>query len=464
MRSPWCPFRLSPGYMRWLSNPGFWFCTYIFRIVSPRPFLCGLLAGLLFGLPIYASDQKNQTSAGGGTTTSPSSSGTATLTGITYPATQDGLPTAAPTGKHIRVFCFDLVPITDSPVQPFILVPAKLALGRSCSTLDDAHPLLFGDFLVIAVAIPDPAAPSTLASTDNGGFNRIKALSVNVTTQVATPINPAPVRPTVEPSSGSSGAAGGAGAGGGGAPGGGAPALTMPSVFYLKWPYSLLADVVPTVSISVVYDPPLSSTSVITTTAPPTPMQGVPASPSFTQKVDTVTLSQVPSGAQAVNLQNLTLPQVHALYYYNVTTGVAATFKRNPTFYQIASTSSPTTYTTTSSPGDYLVAPIILFTAYFPPMDAERSWNEKNLIPALSWGLSLSSPSTSFYVGASFEIQRNVQFVTGANIVKVTSLAPVPQTTSTPITQQNFATGPFIGLTVNIDFIKALFSGSAKSQ
>jgi hypothetical protein len=87
------------------------------------------------------------------------------------------------------------------------------------------------------------------------------------------------------------------------------------------------------------------------------------------------------------------------------------------------------------------------------------------LIPGLSWGFSLSSPSTSFFVGASFEIRRNVQFITGANIAKITSLAPVPQTTSTPVTQQNFQVGPFIGLTVNIDFIKALFGGgSAKSQ
>jgi hypothetical protein len=148
-----------------------------------------------------------------------------------------------------------------------------------------------------------------------------------------------------------------------------------------------------------------------------------------------------------------------------VSTGVAVTFKKNPTFYQVASTSSPTGFTTTSSGGDYLLNPVILFTTYFPPMDAERKWNTKDLIPGLSWGFSLSSPSTSFFVGASFEIRRNVQFITGANIAKITSLAPVPQTTSTPVTQQNFQVGPFIGLTVNIDFIKALFGGgSAKSQ
>jgi hypothetical protein len=441
-----------------------------------------LIAALTFftAMPVHAQrNPASQTSPGGpsqgGPTNSPSS---ASLSGITYPATSWGLPIMAPMGKHIRTLCFDLVSITDSPVQPFILVPAGSTFGRNCSAVDDDHPLLFGDFLVVAVAIPDPANRGSLATTDTGGFNRLLALSINVTTQAASPINPAPLRPTVEPSSGS-GAGAATGAAGGGAP----PTLAMPNLFYLKWPYSLLANVVPTLNISAVYQPPLSSTSVQTITNPPNPPAGgaqnppppvappaAPAAPAptqpFTQTVQTTTLSpQIPSNAQVVNLQNLTLSQVHALYYYNLSSGVVVTFKKNPTFYQVASTSSPTGFTTTSSAGDYLFNPVLLFTFYIPPMDAERRWRPHDLIPGLTWGLSLSSPSTSFFVGGSSEIRRNVQFVAGANIAKITSLAPVPQTTSTPITQQNFEVGPFVGLTVNIDFIKGLFGGgSSKSQ
>jgi hypothetical protein len=171
---------------------------------------------------------------------------------------------------------------------------------------------------------------------------------------------------------------------------------------------------------------------------------------------------------QVVNLLNLTLPQVHSMYYFNLATGVLASSIRNSSFSRVRAAPNNaadtiarfTTQEVRSSPG---VEPAILFTTYLPglPMDAESPWTARNLIPGLSVGLSLTSPSKSFYFGASSEIWRHVQLVGGINVAKVTRLSPqgfVPDTSSaTPMTVDRFTTGGFAGLTFNVDFIKGLF-------
>jgi hypothetical protein len=94
-------------------------------------------------------------------------------------------------------------------------------------------------------------------------------------------------------------------------------------------------------------------------------------------------------------------------------------------------------------------------------MDAESPWKPKNLIPGFSFGFSLSAPASSFYIGGSSEIWRNLQFAGGLNVAKVNALAPAgyvdPTSSTAPTTIQKFAKGAFIGFTLNIDFIAGLF-------
>jgi hypothetical protein len=84
----------------------------------------------------------------------------------------------------------------------------------------------------------------------------------------------------------------------------------------------------------------------------------------------------------------------------------------------------------------------------------------------------LSSPANNFYIGASTEIRRNVQFVIGFNIAKISKIAvsggatTVHVTGSAPAvpTAQYFAHGGFVGLTFNISgFIQGLFGGGGGS-
>jgi len=171
-----------------------------------------------------------------------------------------------------------------------------------------------------------------------------------------------------------------------------------------------------------------------------------------------------------LTLLNLSLPQVHALYHFNVTTGVAASWVRNPSFFRVqqppapgAPANAPPQFTTAKQNGDLSAAPIILFTGYIWPLDAESSWHVKDLRPGLSFGFSLTSPANSFYLGGSFEVRRNVQLIAGYNFAKINALAPSgfdPGTSSAaPATVQKFGKAPFVGLTINVDFIKSLFPG-----
>jgi hypothetical protein len=103
-----------------------------------------------------------------------------------------------------------------------------------------------------------------------------------------------------------------------------------------------------------------------------------------------------------------------------------------------------------------------LFTTYLPglALDAESPWKPKNLIPGFSFGFSMSAPASSFYLGGSSEIWRNLQVAAGLNIGKTNALAPGnqdPTSSAAPNTVQRFAKGVFVGVTLNIDFIAGLF-------
>jgi hypothetical protein len=169
-----------------------------------------------------------------------------------------------------------------------------------------------------------------------------------------------------------------------------------------------------------------------------------------------------PTDAQ-VSLINMSLPQVHSLSYFNIATGFAVSGARNPTFTTVPQTGSggTTTYLPQEIRGHRIVEPIILLTAYLPglPMDAESPWQPKNLIPGLSFGFSMSNPASSFYLGGSSEIWRNLQLAYGVNInTGINTLVPNQVfTSSAPATTSRTTIKPFIGLTLNLDFIASFF-------
>ena len=170
---------------------------------------------------------------------------------------------------------------------------------------------------------------------------------------------------------------------------------------------------------------------------------------------------------QVISLLNLPLPQVHSLYYFNLATGVAVSWVRNPSFVRVlqtpATSTAPAQYATQKVSGNLTVEPILLFTTYLPkfPMDAESPWKPKNLIPGFSFGFSLSNASNSFYFGGSSELWRHLQVAAGLNVGKINQLAPTgsvdPTSSTAPATVQRFAKAGFVGFTLNLDFIPGLF-------
>ena len=452
---------------------------------------------LLCGAVCFADTPKKK-----GAQTSPSDTGgnAGQQPGLSYVRADWSDDLVLPADRRRVVLCYKLKAISPNSVQPLILEPTHsielVCAGTTdpqgveacrptgtnswnpCTTIDDRHPLLTRDKIVVAVSATDDA------------IQGLEVLNINVTTQQAAPINPAPVRPTITTTPS--------------AAGGGTPAT---HIYYLTWPDRLYGDTVPTVTISGVYSPPgaiaatpawsmttgyskgdtitanghlFSATNDGTSGASPPAFPLAPGATVQDGAPNGVTWKEsgpvtVPPTDQMVTLLNLALPQVHQLYYYNVTTGVAASTLKNPTFLRLQQTPPPNsppsatpTYFTQKSNGDISVAPVMLFTAYIKAMDAESRWRLADLTPGVAFGFSLTSPSTSFYFGGSSEIRRNVQLVYGVNLAKVNALVTegfVPPTSSAaPTTNQEFGTGAFVGLTINIDFIKGLFGGGGGSK
>ena len=106
----------------------------------------------------------------------------------------------------------------------------------------------------------------------------------------------------------------------------------------------------------------------------------------------------------------------------------------------------------------------MFFTFYPTKRDTQTKtvqWSE--VIPAPTFGLSLTSPSDDFFLGASSELKpfRNLQLVYGFHLGRVAKLGSNgfqnPLDSTAPQTTTSLHTGGFVGLTFNIDFIKALF-------
>lgn len=171
-----------------------------------------------------------------------------------------------------------------------------------------------------------------------------------------------------------------------------------------------------------------------------------------------VSVAGSPPSEQVISLLNQTLPQVHMLYYFNLTFGVVASTIKNRTFGFPQSGGAP--IETSSNP---LIDPVLFLTYYPRPLDAESPWQWSDLLrPGISLGLSLTDPTKHFYLGLTSEIQRNVQLVYGFSYAKVSDLAPgntqPTDVSKSPNTIEEWKPGAYIGLTFNIlGFIESLF-------
>jgi hypothetical protein len=153
-----------------------------------------------------------------------------------------------------------------------------------------------------------------------------------------------------------------------------------------------------------------------------------------------------------VPLNGLTLPQVHSLSYYNLSSGVLVTSIRSPNF---AFTTAPTVNngTPVNTGGNLIVDPVITLTRYIWPFDAERKEQWKDLRPGISLSFSLASPTSNFYIGGSSEFLRYVQLEYGFALCKVPELvknAYLSSSSTMPTTTQTFAKGGYVGVSFNI--------------
>jgi hypothetical protein len=169
----------------------------------------------------------------------------------------------------------------------------------------------------------------------------------------------------------------------------------------------------------------------------------------------------IPPSDQTINLLTYTLPQVHALSFFNIASGVLVSSIKTPSFVNKNTTGSGTPSWTTVY-GAPIVDPILALSVYLKPMDAERRWQASDMIPAPTIGFSLTSPASNFYFGGSseFPFVRNLQVVYGFSAAKVSVLetASLQNSNTTPVTRQVFAKGGFAGLSFNIlGFIQSVF-------
>jgi hypothetical protein len=234
---------------------------------------------------------------------------------------------------------------------------------------------------------------------------------------------------------------------------------------------------------------------------------------------------------QTVSLINLTLPQAHSLSYFNISAGVVVDFKKPLAFGFVPALSFPgapgtlpagytpgafppatgtvfavdpitgctisaklisTTGTTTqpasvwecptlTGAGAMSVDPVLVLTGYLVPVDAERPvrfWGRgwwRDYLPAPGLGISLSNPTTNFYLGASSEaLVRNLQFFYGVGFhdspvsLAPGSSQPIWSGVGTPpavATKSGFQKGAFFGATFNLSgFVQTLFGGGGKGQ
>jgi hypothetical protein len=121
----------------------------------------------------------------------------------------------------------------------------------------------------------------------------------------------------------------------------------------------------------------------------------------------------------------------------------------------------------TISKGSHLIDPVLGLTVYaLKPLDVERPFRMQDLIPAPTFNLSLSAPTTNFHIGFASEFfVRNLQLVYGTSFVQETRPprgTPTATINGQPAyltTVKKFDKGAFFGFTINISGLINAASG-----
>lgn len=175
---------------------------------------------------------------------------------------------------------------------------------------------------------------------------------------------------------------------------------------------------------------------------------------------------------QTPTLLNVPLPQTHSRYYYNLASGVVVTTIRTKSF-GFPAGSTPTSNGSAMETGSsLLIDPVLFLTRYLRPFDAGRKEKPRDFIDSfgINVGFSLSAPTNNFYFGGTNELLRLVQVNYGFVAAKVPKLAgdvyiaSGGSSTPTPITNQVFAKGGYIGLSFNISGLIQSVTGSGGSS
>jgi hypothetical protein len=171
-----------------------------------------------------------------------------------------------------------------------------------------------------------------------------------------------------------------------------------------------------------------------------------------------------------ITFSTITYPAVLPKYRFNVDTGLIVSSIRNPNYIRVETAAASGTsgqpgyvaaqYATQKVNGDLTVLPVLLFTIYLPERPIGPKLKPMERIPQPTFGFSLTSPGSDFFVGASSEVVRKVQVVGGLHIGKINSLVASyddPTSSTAPNITTKFAYGGFIGVALNLDFIKSAF-------
>jgi len=177
-----------------------------------------------------------------------------------------------------------------------------------------------------------------------------------------------------------------------------------------------------------------------------------------------------PGNPEDATLVSSVLPQVRTLYRFNLSAGMALSSLDEVKFTKKTVTAdSPDTadinegvFQTVKSGNTFQVQPLLAFTVYWMPMDIQEPFSWTDLLPSPTIGFGLLSPLDNLYLGFSHEFVRNLQFVWGLHLGKVTHLldddadALELHSPDAPKTIQAFEAGFFGSLQFNFNFFATL--------
>jgi hypothetical protein len=224
---------------------------------------------------------------------------------------------------------------------------------------------------------------------------------------------------------------------------------------------------------------PTATSETTTTTAPGQP----PA----------VTATKVSTADKQVTLLSTNLPQIHALYRFQVLTGAVLSMLRDQKGVRdlinvTTTTGTNTTTTTATGPNgttttvtqtptssttktyqdrlvqgkDSRVLAFAGFGATLRRVDPQKKWRLAEVLnPAVTIGFGIPDPGDNIFVGLSHEVQRNVQFYWGWHFGRLEVLRARtfddPTDASAPPVDKQFRSKMFFGVAMNVNVIAKIF-------